>query len=370
MNMVIEAIILVLVASSASLGIVLAARILPRLSAVREDLGVVQAMHTRRTPRLGGVAIFGASSLAFLFAPEYLRRDLVLFNLAAGILFAAGLAEDLGIRISPRARLLASLLASVTVVMLLGVWLPRLDIPHVDAAMANWIVGVPVTLLVTAGIVNGFNLVDGVNGLASLAGIAAAVALALISRAGGHGATDALGMMVAAGVVGFLLVNYPFGLIFLGDAGAYTLGFVLSWLGIAVLIHVPEATAWAILLALFWPAADALVAILRRLRLRRTAMAPDRMHMHHLVLRGLEICLLGRGRRNLANPLTTVVMSPLVILPPVAGVLLWNNPVGAFLAVLAFVALTLCLYIGAMVLIRRNRLRPTILVAEPHGEPA
>lgn len=331
---------------------------IPRLGGRSHDLYAVQAAHTHRTPRLGGVGIFGALALSMVFAPLTLSAPYQRFMLAVAVLFLVGLLEDLGFDISPLQRLFAAIAASLLTIVLLGVWLPRTDIPSLDAVIGHWAMGVPVTLLVTAGMANGFNLIDGVHGLASLSAIVAAIAMSLIAHEADYRGMEHLAMMVAAGAFGFLLLNYPLGLIFLGDAGAYTLGFVLSWFGISILLRVPDASPWAILLTLFWPAADTLLAIHRRLRRKTNALTPDRLHVHQLVMRALEVCFLGRRRRSIANPLTTLLLMPLVISPAVAGVLLWNESLKAFLAVLIFGALFFGSYAAAPSLIRRFRRQP------------
>ncbi|KQI71374.1 hypothetical protein AN191_13210 [Loktanella sp. 5RATIMAR09] len=314
-------------------------------------------MHSRPTPRIGGVAIFLALALSVVFAPDTILPNYAGFIIATTLLFFVGLSEDLGFRVSPRRRLLAVCLASLIVIALFGVWLPRINVPYFDLLMQYWIVGVPFTLLITAGVANGFNLIDGVNGLAGLTAIGAAVSIALISLQAGHGTMVILSMMLAAVVLGFFLVNFPLGLIFLGDAGAYTIGFMLCWFGIAVLIFAPQVSAWAILLTLFWPLADTLFAMYRRSRSKKDAMSPDRLHFHQLVMRGLEICFLGRKRRRIANPLTTLVLAPFVIAPQVCGVLFWNDNRAAFLAVLAFLAAFFGSYLVSVPAVRAFRQR-------------
>jgi len=113
-------------------------------------------------------------------------------------------------------------------------------------------VGVPLTLLITAGVANGFNLIDGVNGLSAFTGLCSALALAYIAGQGGAWTLQMMALLLAAAILGFLVLNYPFGLIFLGDAGAYTLGFVIAWFGISLLRAIPEVSAWAVLLTVFW----------------------------------------------------------------------------------------------------------------------
>ena len=330
----------------------------PRLSGRIHDLQAVQAMHTRPTPRVGGIAIFITLGLSLIVSPAGHASPSAEVILAASLLFAVGLLEDLGISVSPRQRLIAAAGASLVVIVMLGVWIPRAGIPGLDALVQYPVIGVPLTLLITAGIANGFNLIDGVNGLASMTAIAAAVCLGLIAQQSGYADIVPLAIMLAAGVFGFFLINYPFGLVFLGDAGAYTVGFVLSWIGIAVLLNAPEVSAWAILLTVFWPVADTLLAIYRRMRRSAAAMAPDRLHVHQMVMRALEICALGRKRRRFANPLSTLFLAPFVVAPPIIGVAFWNQPLIAFGATMAFSALFFTSYVLAPVIIRRYRRKP------------
>jgi len=327
----------------------------PRLSGRLNDLNSVQSMHCRPTPRVGGMAIFAALGLSVIFAPVSISSQYAFFIAATTLLFIVGLLEDLGFGVSPRKRLLAAIAASLLAIGLLGVWLPRTDVPGLDAVMHYWFVGIPLTLLVTAGIANGFNLIDGVNGLASMTAIVAAIAMSLIADQAGYTVMVHLALMLAANVFGFFLVNYPFGRIFLGDAGAYTLGFVLSWFGIAILLNAPEASPWAILLVLFWPVADTLLAIYRRSRRKADAMAPDRLHVHQMVMRALEICILGRRNRRIANPLSTLVLAPFIIAPPIFGVMFWDQTAMAFVAVVVFGGLFFTSYAIAPMVIRRFR---------------
>lgn len=321
------------------------------------NLGAIQSMHSRCTPRVGGIAIFGAIALSVFFAPPSISVRYLTFLGPVSLIFVVGLLEDLGGNISPRMRLLAAVMASFLVIIFLKVWLPRLGIPRLDFVLQYWAVGIPLTLLITAGVANGFNLIDGVNGLACLNAIATALAMSFIAREAGYTDMGHLAMMIVASVFGFLLVNYPLGYIFLGDAGAYTLGFVLSWFGVSIILRAPHVSPWAILLTLFWPVADMLLAIYRRSRRKAAVSAPDRLHVHHVMMRGLEICIFGRNRRRIVNPLTTFLMTPLVIAPSVAGALLWDQNRNAFIAVLVFGLLFFASYAVAPAMIRRFRRR-------------
>lgn len=329
----------------------------PRLAGRSHDLTAVQSAHGSLTPRVGGIAVFGALVLMSAFVPETLSGGWVRFLPAISILFLTGLAEDLGFHVSPKGRMGAAMLASLVFILMTGVWIPRIDIPLLDEYLPLWIVGVPITLFITAGAANGFNLVDGVNGLAGITALASALALAAIAWHGQYTEMTHLATMLAASILGFLLLNYPFGLLFLGDAGAYTIGFVLSWFGISILLNVPDASAWAILLTLFWPVADTLLAILRRVQRKAPSFHPDRLHVHQLVMRCLEILWLGRDRRNVANPLTTLILLPAVIAPVCVGVILWDAPLAAFSAFATFLGLFFASYRLAFKLLPKQRRR-------------
>ena len=336
--------------------VLLSSRVL-RLCGRTDDLTAVQAMHLVQTPRLGGIAIFGTLCLSVVLVSVSLSWVNVNLIIATSLIFFIGIAEDIGIRMSPAKRMLAVVCSSLLVIWSSGVWLPRTGIPMLDIAAEHWIVGIPITVLVMAGISNGFNLVDGVNGLASFVGIVTTVALSQIAEISGYEAMVHYLILFASGIFGFFLLNYPFGLIFLGDAGAYTIGFVLSWCGIAILVNEPDVSAWAILLTFFWPIADTLLAIFRRLNRKTDLTVPDRLHFHQMVMRALEICFLGRTRRHISNPLTTLILAPFVIMPPLVGVKLWDQDSYAFLAALIFSIMFFVVYIFSGFFVRKYRLR-------------
>lgn len=332
---------------------VFAARYWPRLAGRPADTSAIQSAHTRMTPRIGGVGILITLIFMVYYAPSGVKKTYSYITLSSSFLFIAGFLEDLGFGVSPRNRLLAAIFSSLSVIVLSDIWLPQMGIAQLDHLASSWMIGIPLTLLVTAGLANGFNLIDGVNGLAGFTAITGALSLAVIARAAGAEDHAYLALMFAAGISGFWIVNYPFGFIFLGDAGAYVLGFVLSWLGIAILIDAPAATPWAILLTVFWPVADTLLAIYRRRVRKQDNMQPDRLHVHQLAMRAMELVWLGRARRRLSNPLTTLVLAPHIMAPAVAGVLLWNQPLFAFLAVVLFSVLFVVNYLIAFPVVKK-----------------
>ena len=292
-----------------------------------DDVRSVQSAHKRVTPRLGGVAIVAAMCVGtfFWFTSIDVRLDYAYFLLTIIPLFVVGLMEDLGYFASPRRRLAAAAISGILFVFVFQAWLPRVDIPVVDLAFAWAPLAIPLTIFICVGVTHAFNLIDGVNGLSSTVAIVAAFALATIAHeAGLPGHRDAL-LLVAIAIGGFVVLNFPFGLIFLGDAGAYVIGHVLVWTAVSILWLAPDVSAFAVLLVFFWPVADTLLAIWRRLSNGKAVSSPDRLHFHQLVMRAIEISSIGRARRSLSNPLTTVVILPMALAPMGVAVLYWNS---------------------------------------------
>lgn len=340
---------------SACVCVIFAARVWPRIAGRSQDLNAVQSAHRRLTPRLGGIGLLVTLILMGLLAPSAIQNAYIQLLLSTSILFVAGFLEDIGIGVSPKLRLLAALASSLTLILLLEVWLLQLGIPMLDHYASHWAIGIPLTLFITIGVANGFNLIDGVNGLAGLTAIVGAGALALIALQADYTNLAVLSIMLAAGTFGFWVLNFPFGLIFLGDAGAYVLGFILSWFGIAILNVAPNATPWAILLTVFWPVADTALAIYRRKITKRPNMQPDRLHVHQMVMRSLELTVLSRKQRRISNPLTTVALAPFIISPAIAGVVFWDNTLMAFFSLVAFSILFFLSYWAAFPIMRRLR---------------
>lgn len=317
------------------------------------NLRSTQAMHVHPTPRLGGIAIL--LGFAVLAGTEYFEAAPPFLLITVLPVFLIGILEDLQVPMSPKRRLLAVWVGCVLQVLASGAWLTRYDIPYLDALTVHWLIGVPLTLLLVGGISHAFNLIDGLHGLSSATALTTCCAIATVAFGVGDSALGTVAGLFGCVIVGFLLVNFPFGKLFLGDAGAYSIGFILAWLGIALIERNPEISAWSVLLMFFWPIADTLWAILRRLAKGTRPTAADRMHMHHIVLRGVEIMLFGRHRRQVANPVSTVLMLPVVMVPALCGIWLSDEPAKGAVAVLLLFVGYVAIYLALLRLIRRRR---------------
>ena len=310
----------------------------------RNDLKAIQAMHLRSTSRFGGLAIFLAwsSSLALSFSnghPQLTQN----ITLALPVLLV-GLSEDAGWRVSPHWRLLAGVLSSLLAIQVSGAVIDRVGFETLDAALAFKALAIALSVFALTGVTQSFNLLDGLHGLCGLTSAMVALALALISIKAGQAEFGLALTTLAAALLGFLLLNFPWGRIFLGDAGATGIGFILacSAVQLANLLH--DLAPFALALIFFWPSADTLLTIARRLGRKKQTMHPDRMHFHHVVMRSYEILVLGRKDRAVSNPAATLILMPFIATPVFLGVILWNRNDLVFTATLIFAALFVATY--------------------------
>ena len=299
------------------------------------DATAVQSAHSGFVPRVGGLAIYLAilvliPLLSFGFIPLSVvfnldAEQLTLLILSAAPVFSVGLAEDLGYDMSPKARLIASGFSSLVAILLFKVWLDSLGIPGIDKLLMFAPFGILFTIFATVGVVNAFNLIDGLNGLSSYVTVSVAVSLSIVAFQAGNTQVSIFLVLCVAAVLGFMVLNFPMGKIFLGDGGAYALGHLLVWSAIILINNATDVSAFAILLIFFWPVADTGLAIWRRWKLGNPTDRPDRLHFHQLAMRFLEIRFFGRDRREVANPFATLILTPLISAPQVLGVLFWDN---------------------------------------------
>jgi UDP-N-acetylmuramyl pentapeptide phosphotransferase/UDP-N-acetylglucosamine-1-phosphate transferase len=264
--------------------------------------------------------------------------------MAMGPLFIAGFLEDLGFDISPMRRLLTSLFSAGLAVYFLDIWLDSIDVPVIDTVFVYAPVGIAFSIFISATISNGFNLIDGLHGLAGGLSVLAALGLAFIARNAGAPEIEYAAFAMAAAVAGFLLLNFPSGRIFLGDAGAYCIGFLLCWFAFILASKDTYLTPWSFVLVFYWPIADTFLAIYRRRSTGRATDLPDRLHFHQLVMRALEISWLGRGQRQISNPLATLIILPFAAIPVFAGVVFWDHTKMAVLVTFVFTALFVTSY--------------------------
>ena len=280
------------------LSAIIAAVVTPLIVRLAVRLGALdkpgnRRIHTKTTPRLGGLAVFLAflGTLAVIWflgnqVSSLLYGDtfrLMMILAAAGIMLAMGSVDDLrGLR--AKHKLLVEVLLALTLCAL-NVRINSLHMPglfEINFGWWSW----PLTVIWIVGITNAVNLIDGLDGLA--AGIAAITCapIAVFALASGQILAGVVMLSLLGALLGFLIYNFNPAKIFLGDSGSLFVGFMLGSLSVYCSIKAPLAVGLgAPILALGLPLFDTLGAIVRRFLERRSMFSADSGHLHHHLLR-------------------------------------------------------------------------------------
>ena len=309
-----------------------------------------QALHLAPTPRLGSLGIGLAMAAGWLQIAMGLHSSQgpVAWMAASTLLATAvGLTEDLTNLVSVRMRLGLVALAALAACGADGLVLSRTDIPWLDALL-GWspLLALPLTVFIVTGLTNAFNIIDGLNGLASAC---AMIILAGIGYAG-YLVDDlwiaAMAVVAIGAIAGFFVWNFPGGFIFLGDGGAYLCGFMVSTLGLLLIGRNPgEISPLYPLLLCIYPIAETVFSIYRRGIKQRPVSKPDRGHLHSLLFRRLDARMTRRlGLRQRRNSGTAPYLWALCLGSAVPAVLFYQQFWALAASILAFVLIYLDLY--------------------------
>jgi UDP-N-acetylmuramyl pentapeptide phosphotransferase/UDP-N-acetylglucosamine-1-phosphate transferase len=316
------------------------------------QLSGAQKFHAAPVPRVGGIGV-AAGLVALAIAVEWSHsgpsRQIWLLLLAGLPAFVAGLAEDLTKRVGVGPRLLATMVSGGLAFALLGAEIRRLDVGVLDALLAYTAAALLLTVVATGGLANAINIIDGYKGLTAVVSGVMLLSLAYVGWQVGDNLVVSIAFATAGALAGFFIWNWPRGLIFLGDGGAYFIGFVLATLVILLGHNHPEVSAWYALQLFIYPVFETLFSVWRKKFLRGISPGvPDGLHLHMLVFRRLVRWAVGRrdaASLTLRNSLTAPylwVLSTLSVLP---ATLFWRNTSALQASVGVFCVLYVWLYL-------------------------
>ncbi len=309
--------------------------------------------HATPTPRIGGLAVYAGYWAAASASPPPVRDLLFAVGASAAFAFLAGMVEDFTKTGGITLRLVAPMLSGLVFCLLTGYAVTRVDIPFVDHAMALPFIAIAFTAFAMAGLTHAVNIIDGFNGLATGTTIIMLVAFAVVSLGVGDHDMASFCFVIVGVLLGFLLVNFPFGYIFLGDGGAYLLGFMIASVAVMVPMRNPDVSPWVSVVILAYPLLETAFSVTRKIRRGGSPFRPDRLHLHMLVYRRLGRRLArAAGNERLANPVT--------------GALMWGGSLASLAAVVLvphdrewlLVALALLFALYTLVYRTVARLRP------------
>jgi UDP-GlcNAc:undecaprenyl-phosphate GlcNAc-1-phosphate transferase len=245
--------------------------------------------HGVAVPLTGGISLTVGFFLALALSLPALSDQLVLL-VSMALLALIGVLDDIG-EVSPRSKLGVQVLAAVLMTSWAGHFLVHLGdlFGRGDISLMNW--GIPLTVFATVALINGINMLDGVDGLAG----GLVFVMLCFFAAFAWWAEDVVSLKILVVLLGalggFLLFNLPHPWrghrrTFMGDTGSLVLGFVVAWYAVGLTQSYaptvpPVVMLWVTGIVLF----DLFTVTVRRILRRRDPAAPDRAHIHHILLR-------------------------------------------------------------------------------------
>lgn len=297
------------------------------------DLSGVQKFHSVAVPRVGGVGIvlgvFLALSARYFENAEVGTFGLLLL-LSALPAFLSGLTEDITKKVGVKIRLLATVLSAGLAGYFLNAWLSSVQILGIDDLMLAYpIAAIAITCFAVGGVANAFNIIDGYNGLSSMVAVIILAGIAYVAFQVGDFPIMIAALAMMGALMGFLVFNYPRGLIFLGDGGAYLIGFWIAELSVLLTARHPEVSKWFPLLLCFYPIFETLFTIYRRVVLKRVHPGmPDASHLHQLIYMRIVRWSLGTNDNELKtqrNAMTSPYLWVLATLSVIPAILFWEH---------------------------------------------
>jgi len=307
-----------------------------------------QKFHIKPVPRIGGLSIASGLLCSLLIAllqnSPYVMLGL-LFLGCASLPFGIGLLEDVSKAVSIRTRLIIIGIGATLLIFILPLQVASLDIPIFDEIFLIPWISIAFTIFAITGLTNAYNIIDGFNGLASMVAIITLIAITYVSFTVGDFQIIYLALIGIGAILGFFLWNYPRGLIFLGDGGAYLIGFWIASLSIFLVERHSEISPWFALLVNAYPIIETLFSIYRRkIHQNKNPGHPDGVHLHSLIFRRLS----SRGISNQSdfsgNAKTSPYLWSLAGLGCAPAVLWWNSTAIQMIAFIIFTFIYIWLY--------------------------
>lgn len=255
-----------------------------------------RTLHKKSISRFGGVAIYLSTFLTIL-ATYYLGFEWNSINIIIflGFCFPAfiiGLLDDLKIYMRPLLRLILLIPTPILFFIYGDIRVTNLDLGYFDDFLQMEILAIAFFCFATVGMMNAFNLIDGINGQLCSYLISIIIALKLMEYLTGNNLDLSpefkyFTNIFLGSLIGFFILNL-YGKIFLGDAGAYFLGSIVC-VALIYAQQVNNFSPWSVMLILAYPFTDLIFSVIRRRYITGgDFMHPDAEHLHHVIYKRLK----------------------------------------------------------------------------------
>lgn len=317
--------------------------IIPLPSFLRDtDTTGLQKMHSNpNIPHLGGLASLAGMALGLsLFQPD----GWMMLNLLFFLAFLTGFTEDVFRDISPFYRLFLSFVVVAMACWLLEVSFYRSGANWVDAQLlSSPLLAYSLAIFMIAGVMHAVNIVDGYNGLMPGWAILSSGALFLVAIRVGDEDMALVFLALAFSLIGIALFNYPWGRIFMGDGGAYLVGFILAFCSLMLINRNEEVSPWFPLVVVAYPVWETLFSIYRRLFiLKQSPGQPDRLNSHFIIHRLL--CSLFPDMPRLSHCLVGPALCLFSLVSIIPALYYWRQTIPLVMIGFAFIFLYIFCY--------------------------
>jgi UDP-N-acetylmuramyl pentapeptide phosphotransferase/UDP-N-acetylglucosamine-1-phosphate transferase len=299
----------------------------------------VQKFHTQATPRIGGLPVLVGLIGAWALLPAKARLLMAPLLLAAIPAFASGFIEDLTKKVGVGVRLACTVGSGALACLLTGYSVRETGVWGLDWLLGFSVISIVFTALALGTMANAVNLIDGFNGLSAGSLTIMLSGMGWIALDAGDRDLALLAFVTAAAILGFALLNWPWGKIFLGDGGAYLAGFVTGWIGVLLIVRNDAISSWAPLMVCAYPLLEVFFSITRRRYRKHHPGHPDRLHLHSLVRRRVTAFWLRQASVLGLNSITGMLMWPASLLCTVWAVVFAHNSAMLIAGLLAFALL-------------------------------
>ena len=253
------------------------------------DEAGIRASHKGSVPIFGGIAIFTGIIFSLLFWADIENIQYLLVSIL--IIFFVGVIDDLLV-LSPFKKIVGQIIATLIIILFHDM---QIDSMHgvlgISETLSPWL-SIPFTIFVVIVITNGFNLIDGVDGLAGGIGVISSFSFGVIALLMGQSDIAIVAFTLMGALLAFLKYNLNPAKIFMGDTGSLVVGLILSILAINIIryglvaetIKLPNKGPLLAIAILAIPLFDSLKVFVVRVFKRKHPLSPGREHIHHTLL--------------------------------------------------------------------------------------
>ncbi len=273
----------------------------------------IQDVHINNPSRLGGLTLY---ILFFGYETLFLGKFNILFWCSSIILLIAIL-EDFRISIKPKIRLAVIIFSCLTLILSLPI-LPKFNFGTLNFLVNNQIFQIIFFTFSIATVINGQNIIDGTNGLSAITALCIFAGILFLAFQVNDTYIIEKCLIIITLIIGFIIFNYPFGKIFLGDTGSYFLGLISSYFVIYIFSNYQQIPVWSAVVIIFYPTIEVCFSYFRRIIQKKSPFFPDNKHLHQKIFFLISKKL--NKKTLLCNALVAPILAilwltPLLLLP-------------------------------------------------------